>query len=400
MASTDETVPASANPPGSPKSFKSARSHTSARSPVRSPSRAARPPEPGSPPTGGPAEGREPAEEREPADEAAETTEATQPAPAAPEEEHHPQLEADPDVASDTASNYGYASDVSDTASATSSIFHYQYENGRRYHAYRAGQYLLPNDDKEQERLDMTHHVFLLTLKGELCATRLQNPQNILDIGTGTGIWAIEVGDLFPSAQVIGTDLSPIQPDWVPPNVCFEIDDATLEWTFPKNHFDFIHARTLAGAVKDWPALLRQCYEHCRPGGRVEISEGRADFFCDDDTLGKDTATWQWLSEFRRLSAPLGFDIAPALPDMLRAEGFEQVDTAQSVVPMGTWPRDKGLREIGRWFRVQFLDMALEAYTLALFTRAGNWSNAEVQVLLALVRAELKSDEIHLYTYT
>lgn len=90
-------------------------------------------------------------------------------------------------MASDTASNY--ASDVSDTASATSSIFHYQYENGRRYHAYRAGQYLLPNDDKEQERLDMTHHVFLLTLKGELCATRLQNPQNILDIGTGTGIW-------------------------------------------------------------------------------------------------------------------------------------------------------------------------------------------------------------------
>ncbi|GJD05309.1 TAM domain methyltransferase [Colletotrichum higginsianum] len=371
MASTDETAPASADAPASPKSFKSARSHTSARSPPKIVNR---------------------------------WTNVNR-------LEHLRQLKqfGRPQQLQkrsiipnskpiDTASNY--ASDVSDTASATSSIFHYQYENGRRYHAYRAGQYLLPNDDKEQERLDMTHHVFLLTLKGELCATRLQNPQNILDIGTGTGIWAIEVGDLFPSAQVIGTDLSPIQPDWVPPNVCFEIDDATLEWTFPKNHFDFIHARTLAGAVKDWPALLRQCYEHCRPGGRVEISEGRANFFCDDDTLGEDTATWQWLSEFRRLSAPLGFDIAPALPDMLRAEGFEQVDMVQRVVPMGTWPRDKELREIGRWFRVQFLEMALEAYTLALFTRAGNWSNEEVQVLLALVRAELKSDKIHLYTYT
>ncbi|KAJ3961265.1 hypothetical protein N0V92_002062 [Colletotrichum tropicale] len=258
-------------------------------------------------------------------------------------EETHPELEAESDLGSDTASNY--ASDVSDTSSATSSIFDYEYENGRRYHAYRAGQYLLPNDETEQERLDMTHHV-------------------------------------------------------VPPNVRFEIDDATLEWTFPKNHFDFIHARTLAGAVQNWPALIHQCYEHVKPGGSIEISEGRANFFCEDDTLKGDSATWQWLSEFRKLSAPLGFDIAPALPDMLKREGFENVNYMQRVVPMGTWPKDRELKEIGRWFRVQFLEMALEAYTLALFTRAGNWKNEEVQVLLALVREELKSDKIHLYTYT
>lgn len=78
---------------------------------------------------------------------------------------------------------------MSETTSATSSIFNYEYENGRRYHAYKAGQYLLPNDESEQERLDMTHHVFLLTLGGALCATKLEDPQTILDIGTGTGVW-------------------------------------------------------------------------------------------------------------------------------------------------------------------------------------------------------------------
>lgn len=82
-----------------------------------------------------------------------------------------------------------YASDISETASLTSSLFSYQYENGRTYHAYRAGQYLLPNDEVEQERLDMTHHVFALSLNGALCVTKLENPQRILDIGTGTGIW-------------------------------------------------------------------------------------------------------------------------------------------------------------------------------------------------------------------
>ena len=51
---------------------------------------------------------------------------------------------------------------------------------------------MLPNDDREQDRLDILHHVYRLTLNGELCRTKLVNPQKILDIGTGTGIWAIE----------------------------------------------------------------------------------------------------------------------------------------------------------------------------------------------------------------
>lgn len=185
----------------------------------------------------------------------------------------------------------------------------------------------------------------------------------------------------------------------VPPNVRFEIDDATLDWTFPKDHFDFIHARTLAGAIQDWPALIANCYDHCAPGGTVELAEGRANFFCDDDSLKEDSSTHKWLMEFRRLSTPLGFDIAPQLPDMMKKAGFENVQLEQRVVPLGTWPKDKDLKELGRWFKIQFLQMALEAYTLALFTRFGNWASEEVHVLLALVRRELTSNKVHLYTY-
>lgn len=39
-----------------------------------------------------------------------------------------------------------------------------------------------------------------------------------MDVGTGTGIWAIDMADRFPNAQVKGIDFSPIQPNWVPPN--------------------------------------------------------------------------------------------------------------------------------------------------------------------------------------
>jgi ubiquinone/menaquinone biosynthesis C-methylase UbiE len=75
------------------------------------------------------------------------------------------------------------------------------------------------------------------------------------------------MADQFPSAEVIGTDISPTQPNWVPPNLQFQIDDAQLDWTFPDNHFDFIHLRYMQGAIDDWPKMYRQMYRHLKPGG-------------------------------------------------------------------------------------------------------------------------------------
>lgn len=37
--------------------------------------------------------------------------------------------------------------------------------------------------------------------------------KRVLDVGTGTGIWAIDYADEHPEAKVVGVDLSPIQPD-------------------------------------------------------------------------------------------------------------------------------------------------------------------------------------------
>ena len=54
----------------------------------------------------------------------------------------------------------------------------------------------------------------MLLMGGNLNLAPLVDPKNILDIGTGTGIWAIEMADQHPDATVIGTDLSPVQPVW------------------------------------------------------------------------------------------------------------------------------------------------------------------------------------------
>ena len=66
--------------------------------------------------------------------------------------------------------------------------------------------------------------------------------------------------------QVIGIDLSPIQPDFVPPNLVFEIDDIEEEWEY-KRKFDFIHSRMMTGSIHDWPKLIKSIYNNLNPGG-------------------------------------------------------------------------------------------------------------------------------------
>jgi len=73
-------------------------------------------------------------------------------------------------------------------------------------------------------------------------------------------MWAIDYGDEHPEAEVIGVDLSPIQPPFAPPNVKFEIDDLEEPWTFSRK-FNYIHSRIMTMAFRDWKAYLVKCWE-------------------------------------------------------------------------------------------------------------------------------------------
>lgn len=54
----------------------------------------------------------------------------------------------------------------------------------------------------------------MLLCDAHLHLAPLVKPKRILDIGTGTGIWAIQMAEQNPESTIWGIDLSPIQPSW------------------------------------------------------------------------------------------------------------------------------------------------------------------------------------------
>jgi hypothetical protein len=91
---------------------------------------------------------------------------------------------------------------------------------------------------------------------------------------------------------VLGTDLSPIQPGYVPPNCRFEIDDSEDEWMYTYK-FDYVHGRYICPFLADIPKLLGVIYDNLNPGGHVEIMETLMLMKAVDDSLdGHPLQTW------------------------------------------------------------------------------------------------------------
>ncbi|EFX02944.1 hypothetical protein CMQ_2873 [Grosmannia clavigera kw1407] len=282
------------------------------------------------------------------------------------------------------------------STSATSSIYAHTFEHGRRYHHFKNGRYPLPDDDEEQKREDMKHAMMLELTDGKLFHAPVgDNPQQILDIGTGTGIWAIDVGDRYPGAHVRGIDQTPIQPIWVPPNVDFLVDDCNNDWL--ARNIDLAHFRFMTIVLQDVPNVLGNCFESLKPGGWVELQELQGEILCDDETMLDDDPL-KYVYELGAKAFKLfGMDvlIPQQLEAILRAAGFVNIQCIPKKVPIGVWAQDKTLRLVGLYQKTAISEF-LSAMAGRPFEALGIDATAR-QAIVALARRSLEDTTIHRY---
>ncbi|KAG8972899.1 hypothetical protein FRC05_009453 [Tulasnella sp. 425] len=136
----------------------------------------------------------------------------------------------------------------------------------------------------ERDRLDFQHTALSIALGSlyaapDLVKARLASGTGpkpmVLDIGTGSGIWAESMAREFPEAEVIGVDLTLVPSDSnTPPNCKFEYRDANDGFADLAGQFDVVHARSVNAGIRDQDQFVRDVARILKPGGVLLWSSG------------------------------------------------------------------------------------------------------------------------------
>ena len=103
----------------------------------------------------------------------------------------------------------------------------------------------------------------------------LPNSGRLLDIGTGTGMLALEASRQYPSSQIIAADLTlPMMEIGRRVNLRFDLDWTGSEATklpFPSDLFDAVISGFLARNLSDIYQGLTEQYRVLKPGGKIAV---------------------------------------------------------------------------------------------------------------------------------
>lgn len=155
----------------------------------------------------------------------------------------------------------------------------------------------------------------------------------------------------------------------------------------------------MAGSLRDWPRLISQCYTHLKPGGWLEVQDFTMKFYTTNqspDSFQPGCPLDRWTDEIIAGIKKVGLEPEPGpkLEGWIRDAGFINVKHKLLPIPVGTWPRDRRLKEVGAFDLVQFLE-GLEAISLRVLTGVQGWGSDELKVFLALVRKDLNNPRLY-----
>ncbi|PNP83246.1 hypothetical protein FNYG_03568 [Fusarium nygamai] len=244
--------------------------------------------------------------------------------------------------------------------SLAASIFDYEHSHGRRYHAYLAGRYPLPNDEGEQCRELAEHFLMQQLLDGKFFLSEVDNEaEKIIDLGTGNGAWVIDVADEYDNTSVIGTDLSPIQPKPMPPNASMFVEDCEDPYWASGKDFDMVHLRGMVGFLLDLDTMVANAHEHLKEGGWIEFQDFDYTVRCDDGTMQTDDPLrvfFDTCAQGIRKYGCTNFGKKDVRKSLIAA-GFTQVQAVSEKVPISCWSQGEGMRDLGKLMEANIMNL-------------------------------------------
>ncbi|KAI1363481.1 S-adenosyl-L-methionine-dependent methyltransferase [Xylaria arbuscula] len=278
----------------------------------------------------------------------------------------------------------------SSTMSLDPTLYHFIEENGRTYHKYKQGTHI----SSTNVIVDLQHQLFCITIGSKLNLCPLpEKPKRVLDIATGTGIWAIEFATQYPDTEVIGTDLSPIQPHYLPENCRFEIDDAEDEWTFTEK---FSHGRALMSCFDDPARVVQQAYENLEPGGFIEFQDALFPMYWVGEPR-KESALYRWNELLLEGVKNIGrsWSNVANYARYFKEAGFENIVDRRFYWPTSPWAKGKYFKTVAMYFQEDMIS-GMEGISMKVLQATG-MSPPEIKEFCEEVKRDFRDTNLHAY---
>ncbi|KAH6635503.1 S-adenosyl-L-methionine-dependent methyltransferase [Chaetomium sp. MPI-SDFR-AT-0129] len=208
--------------------------------------------------------------------------------------------------------------------------------------------YFAPVDDDEIEYMQYLHGILNMMFENRAIFPPIPRPRRILECGSGSGAWAMEVAEQHPECEVIGIDIYPYPvPEDIPSNLDLQIDDLNSPSTFPSNYFDLVNSRLMAGGIhaNRWMNYLRDIWRVLRPGGWCQMVEIHFNAQSDNGTLTDNHALQVWSQNYLQSVQPAKEPrAAPRLRNWMTQAGFVDVEPRMLILPLSGWSTGAGPR--------------------------------------------------------
>ncbi|KAK9458194.1 S-adenosyl-L-methionine-dependent methyltransferase [Dipodascopsis uninucleata] len=211
----------------------------------------------------------------------------------------------------------------------------------------RKSHYPIYHTESEMDRLTFQNSVYT-ELVGDRFLPSIEHfsidtTLRILDVGSGPGTWANDIGFILPKSSIYGFDLFPISLPYQARNVQFRVADVERPpLPYDSSSFDIIHARNMFLAITDWERYFRELKRLVIPEtGSIHVVETII------PPIDSKFDMTHIIQRYLTLSGVSFFINPDNLEECARKAGLTITDRREYPFAIGNWPEDPREKRVG-----------------------------------------------------